>query len=87
MTRPVILARPAFAASVALAALCAQPLHAQSMSYEPVDGESASPEKSGNRGGVSLRGAGGGARTTIKPYIEATQNVLGELSPGDDVLT
>ncbi|CAH0497068.1 preprotein translocase subunit YajC [Novosphingobium sp. CECT 9465] len=87
MTRPVLLA-----ASVALAALWAPSLHAQSMSYESVDGEGASPEKSGSeksgsRGGVSLRGAGGGARTTIRPYIEATQNILYEITPGDDVLT
>lgn len=87
MTRPVILARHALAAGAALAALCAQPLHAQSMSYESVDGETASPEKAQSRGGVSRRGAGGGPRTTITPYIEATQNVLWELSPGDDVLT
>lgn len=87
MTRPVILARHALATGAALAVLGSQPLHAQSMSYEPVDGDSASTEKSDSRGGLSLRGAGGGARTTIKPYIEATQNVLYELSPGDDVLT
>lgn len=87
MTRPVTIARHAFATGAALAALCATPLHAQNLSYEPVDGEGASPEKSASRGGVSLRGAGGGARTTIRPYIEATQNVLYEITPGDDVLT
>lgn len=87
MTRPVILARHMLAAGAALAVLGAQPLHAQTMSYEPVDGEGATSEKPESRGGHSLRGAGGGARTTIRPYIEATQSILYELSPGDQVLT
>ncbi len=90
MNRPLNFARHArhaLVTSAALAALCAQPLHAQSMSYEPVDGESASSGKSQSRGGLTTRGAGGGARTTIRPYIEANQNVLFELSPGDEVLT
>ena len=69
--------------------LAAGPLHAQTLSYESVDGDAPSGKASGkeDRGGRSVRGAGGGPRTTIKPYIEATQNVLWELSPGDEVLT
>lgn len=69
--------------------LAAGPLHAQTLSYESVDGDAPSDKAAGkdDRGGRSVRGAGGGSRTTIKPYIEATQNVLWELSPGDEVLT
>lgn len=87
MNRPLILARHALVASAALAALCAQPLHAQSMSYEPMEGEGSSSGSAQKRGGLSSRSAGGGARTTIQPYIELNQNVLYELSPGDEVLT
>lgn len=87
MNRPLILARHALVASAAIAALCAQPLLAQSMSYEPIDGEGSSSGSTKKRGGLTSRSAGGGARTTIQPYIEANQNVLFELSPGDDVLT
>lgn len=87
MTRPVILARHLLAAGAGLCVVAAAPLHAQTMSYEPVDGESSSSDNASSRGGISARGAGGGARVTIRPYIEATQNVLAELSPGDEVLT
>ena len=87
MNRPLILARHALVASAALAALCAQPLFAQSMSYEPIDGEGSSSGGGQKRGGLSSRNAGGGARTTIQPYIELNQSVLYELTPGDDVLT
>lgn len=86
MIRPVILTRSALAVGAGMI-LAAQPLHAQTMSYEPVDGDSATSEKGESRGGISTRGVGGGARVTIKPYIEATQNVIAELSPGDEVLT
>lgn len=88
MTHPVRLMRLALHAGAALAVT--GPLHAQTMSYESVDGDGASTQADGGskaRGGISARGAGGGARTTIRPYVEATQNLLYEISPGDDVLT
>lgn len=54
---------------------------------------SASPALAQSRSGASTEGAGrsersGGARNVrIDPYIEASQLVVAELSPGDDVVT
>lgn len=79
MIRLHALVRCALLAGAALAAL---PAHAQRLDYESTDGAAAT-----DKGGHTSRGAGSGARTTIRPYIEATQNVLFELSPGDEVLT
>lgn len=75
--------------ALAGAMLVAGPLHAQSLDYESVDGDAPSGKADAPRkgGGLTSRGAGGGPRATITPYIEATQNVLWELSPGDEVLT
>ncbi|CAM4028350.1 Preprotein translocase subunit YajC [Novosphingobium lubricantis] len=79
--------RRALALGIALGTLPVMPatVHAQSLSYESVDGDApvSSPSQS-RRGG---RSAGGSTRTTIVPYVEASQTMLYELSPGDDVLT
>lgn len=88
--RPVARALPARAlsalASTMLAAtvLATAPLHAQSLGYEAVDGDAPTSARTGRD--PAARGGSGG-RTTVRPYIEAVQNVLWELSPGDDVLT
>ncbi|MFN4134216.1 MAG: preprotein translocase subunit YajC [Novosphingobium sp.] len=66
--------------ALAAAVLAASPLHAQTIGYESLDGDASAPRSSSARGGSA-------ARTTVRPYIEAVQNVLWELSPGDDVLT
>ncbi|OYX94320.1 MAG: preprotein translocase subunit YajC, partial [Novosphingobium sp. 35-62-5] len=79
MTRPALSLRLALLAATAFAAA---PAHAQSLDYEGMDGGDA-PASSAS----SSRSGGSGARTTVRPYIEAVQNVLWELSPGDDVLT
>jgi hypothetical protein len=79
MTRPALSLRLALLAATAFAAA---PAHAQSLGYEGVDGGDA-PSSTAS----SSRSGGTGARTTVRPYIEAVQNVLWELSPGDDVLT
>ena len=67
-----------FAASLVLALPVSA--YAQSIGYgDAEDGDSASASQ-------SSRGARRG-HTTITPYIEASQVVLAELSPGDEVLT
>ncbi|SMC86121.1 preprotein translocase subunit YajC [Novosphingobium sp. B1] len=83
MTRTALPLRTLVLASAMLAV---GPVHAQSLSYEDV-GADAPAEKPAASRGLSTRGAGGGPRVTVRPYIEAVQNVLWELSPGDDVLT
>ncbi len=79
MTRTALPLRLALLAATAFATA---PLHAQSLGYENVEGDGPSAGSSASRGS-----GGTGARTTVRPYIEAVQNVLWELSPGDEVLT
>lgn len=79
------MARPFRLLALAATALAAAPLHAQSLGYESMDADGA-PAGGASRAS-SQRSGGGAARTTVRPYIEAVQNVLWELSPGDDVLT
>jgi hypothetical protein len=40
-------------------------------------------------GGSGRSGSGGGpaVRTTIRPYLEVTQNLLAQITPGNDVVT
>ena len=78
--------------AAALLALHGAPALAQKLDYGNVDDASGGGDAGGDasakgRGGHSIRSAGGGARTTIQPYLEVSQNLLAELKPGDDVLT
>ncbi|NMN03665.1 MULTISPECIES: preprotein translocase subunit YajC [unclassified Novosphingobium] len=63
---------------------------AQSLPYQvgSDDGAAASDaEGAAPRSGHSARGAGSGVRTTIRPYLEVTQNLLAQITPGNDVVT
>lgn len=68
--------------------------HAQSMPYQATgddavsgDQDADARDKGGLHGGHSARVGGSSARTTIRPYIEASQNLLAQITPGNDVLT
>jgi hypothetical protein len=81
------------AGALALALLGAE-AQAQSMPYgDPSDsdapsiGDGGGSSRSSGRGGHSLGTASGGARTTIRPYIELNQSVLARLEPVNEVLT
>ncbi|MEO0033906.1 MAG: hypothetical protein RIS94_3664, partial [Pseudomonadota bacterium] len=70
------------------------PAHAQTMAYGGLDADSGEAaggdgESKGDalRGGHHARGAGGGGRLSIQPYIQVSQNLLAELQPGNEVLT
>lgn len=71
-----------FAALSAILAACSPlALHAQELPYDDVAGE-------GDSGDVSdSTGVGRGPRVTVSPYIEASQVLLAELSPGSETLT
>ncbi|MCB2077803.1 MAG: preprotein translocase subunit YajC [Novosphingobium sp.] len=85
---------PSRATISALCALAAMALpaaaQAQSIPYGSVSGGGSSgPGDGGNSGSGSGKGssASRGARTSVTPYIEASQIATAELSPGDEVLT
>lgn len=91
--------RPLALLSAALLALAGAtaPAHAQTLGYGDPAGddtgasggsdEGVSTPARGGRGGHVLRGAGSGARTTIRPYVELTQQVFARLEPREDVVT
>ncbi len=51
------------------------------------DDRPAAPAGGGSDGHGGARGAGSGVRTTIRPYLEVTQNLLAQITPGNDVVT
>lgn len=51
------------------------------------DDRPAAPAGGGSDGHGSARGVGSGVRTTIRPYLEVTQNLLAQITPGNDVVT
>lgn len=51
------------------------------------DDRPAAPSGGGSDGHGSARGVGSGVRTTIRPYLEVTQNLLAQITPGNDVVT
>lgn len=68
---------------------------AQSLSYQAADDDGApadggSDARSASRkgaGGHVSRGTGSGLRTSIRPYLEVSQNLLAQITPGNDVVT
>jgi hypothetical protein len=69
-----------FAVLAAVLAACAPvALHAQELPYDDVAGEGDVADPSS--------GAARGPRMTVSPYIEASQVLLAELSPGSETLT
>lgn len=53
---------------------------------DPADrADRGSRERGG--GGHRSRGVGGGARTSIQPYLEVSQNIFKHIHPGDELLT
>lgn len=67
------------ALAAVLAASSPVALHAQELPYDDVADE-------GDPGDLST-GTGRGPRVTVTPYIEASQTVMAELSPGSETLT
>ncbi len=51
------------------------------------DDRPAAPAGGSSDGHGGARGAGSGVRTTIRPYLEVTQNLLAQITPGNDVVT
>lgn len=63
---------------------------AQSLSYQSTDDDAGAAEPATTTTqsrGHSARSGSTGARTTIRPYLQVTQNLLAELTPGNDVVT
>ena len=80
--------------ALAVAGVAALPAHAQTMAYGGLDSGSAEASNGAAEGGDTphggghrLRGAGGGGRISVQPYIQVSQNLLAELNPGNEVLT
>ncbi len=61
-------------------------LHAQELSYDSSAGENSDQGDDGDSA-VAKAASGRGPKIKVTPYIEASQSVLAELSPGNDVLT
>ena len=84
-TRSIVL--PVVLAGLSLAA--APGALAQSLSYQSTDDDGAAASEGGGvhpRGHVARAGSSGG-RTVIRPYIEVAQNLLAQVTPGNDLVT
>ena len=97
ITSPRACARIGLLLGVALAACAGNPAWAQHMDYdagagtsdEVSVGEGARDPASGGIGhrGHAARSAGGTGRTKISPYLQVSQNLLAQITPGNDVVT
>lgn len=84
-TRSIVL--PVAMAGLSLAA--APGALAQSLSYQSTDDDGAAASEGGGvqpRGHVARAGSSG-VRTVIRPYIEVAQNLLAQVTPGNDLVT
>jgi hypothetical protein len=84
-TRSIVL--PVVLAGLSLAA--APGALAQSLSYQSTDDDGAAASEGGGvhpRGHVARAGSSG-VRTVIRPYIEVAQNLLAQVTPGNDLVT
>lgn len=84
-TRSIVL--PVVLAGLSLAA--APGALAQSLSYQSTDDDGAAASENAGvhpRGHVARAGSSG-VRTVIRPYIEVAQNLLAQVTPGNDLVT